>query len=183
VLQVEEGKRFSTPIPTVSHTELERISSARLLEAGPSVPLIVHDVFVAETASKISELQESMRAVSRDVEIFATKLAALEDAADQQTRWHAFSKSEQRVRDAKLEEMLQSCRALKARIDKMEARSNGNFHAYNSFEAVSRKLAELERNQNEAQRVERNAFARMWMFCAAVVLSATIIVASYALTG
>jgi len=183
VLQVEEGKRFSAPIPTISHSELERISSARLLEAGPSVPLIVHDVFVAETASKIGELQESMRAISRDVDIFSKKLAALEDNAEQQARWHAFLKSEQRVRDARLQDMLQSCRALKARIDKMEARANGDFHCYNSFEAVSRKLAELERQQEDAQRVERNAFARMWMFCAAVVLSATIIVASYALTG
>ena len=37
--------------------------------------------------------------------------------------------------------MVRGFRDLKARLDRMEARSGGDYHAYNSFEAVSRKLA------------------------------------------
>jgi hypothetical protein len=183
VLHVNERKRIHSPVPQISRADLERISSKRLLEAGPSVPLIVHDVFVAETASKIETLSDSMRTVARDIDVLTSKLATLQDRADQQHRWYGFAKSAQQVREAKLEECLRHCRDLKGRIDKMDARSGGNFHAYNSFEAVSRKIAELDRCREDAQRVERAALGRTWLFCAAVVLSALIVVSSYAMPG
>ncbi len=65
----------------------------------------------------------------------------------------------------------------------MEARSDGNFHAYNSFEAVSRKLAELEHFKDEAERVERNVTFRAWLFCGALVLAAAIVVVSNIIAG
>lgn len=183
MLHVEKRKRFLSPVPQISRSDLERISSQRLLEAGPSVPLIVHDVFVAETSTKIADVQDSMRTVARDVDVLASKLATLQDRAEQQHRWYGFAKSEQRVRESKLEECLRHCRTLKVRLDKMEARSGGNYHAYNSFEAVSRKLAEFDHLRDEAQRAERNAMARTWLFCGAVLLSAIIVVSSYAIPG
>jgi len=79
--------------------------------------------------------------------------------------------------------MLRHFRELKARLDKMEARHDGNYHAYNSFEGVSRKLAELEHFKDEAQRVERNVTFRAWLFCGALVASAAIIVVSNFVSG
>lgn len=183
MLRVNERKRFSSPVPVISRSDLEKIAKTSLLQAGPSMPLIVRDGFIAETANKIDELQGSTRVLARDVDVLASKVAALHERSDQEHRWYRFRTSEQRARDAKLDEMVRHCRDLKARLDKMDARSNGNFHAYNSFEAVSRKLAELEQFKDEAQRVERGVLVRTWLFSAALVLSALIIVASDVLPG
>ena len=96
----------------------------------------------------------------RDVDELAAKVAELQDASDVEHRWYAFQQSDKRAREAKLDEMLRRCHDLKARLDRMEARNDGNYHAYTSFEAVSRKLAELEHFRDEAQRVERNVTLR-----------------------
>jgi hypothetical protein len=57
--------------------------------------------------------------------------------------------SEARARDLKLEETLRNCRELKARFDRIEARRGGDYHAYNSFEGISRKLGEFDRSIKE----------------------------------
>jgi len=183
VLRVDERKRFSSPVPVNSRSDLEKISTAPRLEAGPAVPLIARDSFVAETATKIDQLQASMRLLARDMDRLSSKVAELEHGANQDQRWYAFQQSEKRIREAKLDEMLRHFRELKARLDKMEARHDGNYHAYNSFEGVSRKLAELEHFKDEAQRVERNVTFRAWLFCGALVASAAIIVASNFVSG
>jgi hypothetical protein len=87
------------------------------------------------------------------------------------------------VREAKLDEMLARYRDLKARLDKMNARNDGDYHAYNSFEAVSRKIAELEDFRDEARRVERNVTFRAWLFCGALAASAVILGVANILTG
>jgi len=157
--------------------------SDQRLDEGPSVPLIARDSFVAETATKIEQLQATMRLLSRDVGELTGKVAELQDATAQDHRWYSFQQSERRAREVRLEEMVRCCRDLKARLDRIEPRSGGDYHAYNSFEAVSRKLAELEHFKVEAQRVERNVTLRAWLFCAALVVAASIIVASNVIAG
>jgi hypothetical protein len=184
VLRVDERKRFSSSIALLSQTGLEKISaSPRIVEVGPSVPLIARDAFVAETAVKIDQLQATIRLLARDVDALAGKVGELEHGANQEQRWYAFQQSEKRAREAKLDEMQRRFREIKARLDRIDARSDGNYHAYNSFEAVSRKLAELEHFKSEAQRVERNVTFRAWLFCGALVASAAILVLSNIFTG
>jgi hypothetical protein len=184
VLRADERKRFSSSIALLSQTGLEKIAAApRIVEVGPSVPLIARDSFVAETAVKIDQLQATIRLLARDIDALSGKVGELEHDSNQEQRWYAFQQSEKRAREAKLDEMLRRFREIKARLDKMDARSNGNYHAYNSFEAVSRKLAELEHFKDEARRVERNVTFRAWLFCGALVASALILVASNLVTG
>jgi hypothetical protein len=147
-------------------------------DTAPSVPLIARDSFVAETASKLEQLQASMRLLSRDFGLLGDKVGALKDASDQEHRWYAFQKSEKRSREAKLEEVVRTCRELKGRLDKIESRSGGNFHAYTSFEAVSRKLAELESFRDEAQRTERRVTIRAWIFCGTMTAALAIVLLS-----
>ena len=184
MLRTNERKRISSSIALISQSGLEKISTIpRLVEAGPSVPLIARDPFVVETATKIDQLQATVRLLARDVDTLAGKLGELEHVANQDHRWYAFQQSEKRVREAKLDEMLLRFRDLKARLDKMNARSDGNFHAYNSFEAVSRKIAELEDFRDEARRVERSVTFRAWLFCGALAASAVILGVANILTG
>ena len=79
------------------------------------------------------------------------------------------------------EELLRGCRDLKARFDRIEARTGGDFHAYNSFEAVSRKIAELETFRDEARRIERTLTLKAWLLCAAIGAAALVIVLANAM--
>jgi hypothetical protein len=183
VLRVDERKRISSSIALLPRSGREEISTVPRLEAGPSVPLIARDAFVVETACRIDQLQATVRLLSQDLDELGQKVAELEHGANQEKRWFAFQQSERRAREAKLDEMLRRFRELKGRLDRMDARSDGNYHAYNSFEAVSRKLAELDHFKDEARRVERNVTFRTWLFCGALVVAAGIILASNVISG
>jgi hypothetical protein len=148
------------------------------LEGAPAVPLISRDSFVAETANKIEQMQASLRLLTREVGELSKAVGDMKSAADQDHRWHAYQENDRKARSAKFEEVLRVCRDLKSRLDRIEPRAGGNYHAYNSFESVSRKLAELESFRDEARRVERNVTRRAWLFSGALVLASVIIVAS-----
>lgn len=185
MLRVGERKGISSSLTLIPRVQLEKTkpTEGATLKPGPSVPLIARDAYVAETSNKLEQLQATVRLLTRDIDQLADKVSELEGTADQDKRWYRFQQSERRGREAKLDEMLRRWRDLKARLDKMDARSGGDYHAYNSFEAVSRKLAELEHFKDEAQRVERRVTLRAWMFCGALALSAVIIAASNIMPG
>jgi hypothetical protein len=178
VLRVEDGR--SRPA-LMSKAAVEKTGPDIRFDVAPSVPLIARDSYVAETASKIEQLQATIRLMSRDLGAVATKVADLQSTAEQEQRWQTFQKSERRSKEIKLEELLRGCRDLKARLDRIEARSSGDFHAYNSFEAVSRKLAELETIRDDAKRMERTLTLKAWLLSAAVGASALVIVLANAL--
>ena len=60
---------------------------------------------------------------------------------------------------------------LKTRLDRMEARSGGDYHSYNSFEAVSRKLGEIERSTNERA---RRKDGRAWLVSGMLIVTAFV---------
>jgi hypothetical protein len=178
VLRVED--RSGRP-SLVSKNAVEKSPPDIRYDIAPSVPLIARDSFVAETASKIEQLQATVRLMSRDVGQLAGKVADLERTADQDKRWHTFQQGDKRSKEAKLDELVRGGRDLKARLDRIDARSSGDFHAYNSFEAVSRKLAELEGFRDEARRIERTLTIKAAMLCAAIGSAALVIVLANAL--
>jgi hypothetical protein len=183
VLRVDSRKGFSSSLPLLSGGGLVKVGTSQRLDSAPAVPLIARDTFVAETATKIDQLQGTVQLLVRDVNALVAKVSGLEDVSDVEHRWYAFQQNAKSAREAKLDEMLRRCQDLKARLDRMDARSNGNYHAYTSFEAVSRKLAELEHFRDEAQRVERKVTLRAWLFCSALALATTIIVVSNVISG
>lgn len=178
MLRVEDGR--SRPA-LLSKAAVEKTGPDIRFDVAPSVPLIARDSYVAETASKIEQMQAAIRLMSRDLGAVATKVADLQSTAEQEQRWQTFQKSERRSKEVKLEELLRGCRDLKARLDRIEARSSGDFHAYNSFEAVSRKLAEFDTLREDARRMERTLTLKAWLLTAAVGASALIIVLANAL--
>jgi hypothetical protein len=183
VLRVDGRKGFSSSLPLLSGSDLVKVGTSQRFDSAPAVPLIARDSFVVETATKIDQLEGTVQLLVRDVNALVAKVAGLQDASDVEHRLYSFQQNAKRAREAKLDEMLRRCHELKARLDRMDARSDGNYHAYTSFEAVSRKLAEFETFRDEAQRVERNVTWRTWLFCSALVLAASIIVASNLIAG
>lgn len=174
MLRVGERKGISQSLTLLPRVHLERTNSAPPLKPGATVPIIAHGSF-SDTSGKIEQMQATIRLLTRDVDQLADKVAELQGTAEQDKRWHTFQQSERRAREAKLDEMLHRWRDLKGRLDKMNARSGGDYHAFNSFEAVSRKIAEFEHFRDEAKRVERTVTMRAWLFCGAIAFSATII--------
>ena len=180
MLRVEDHTS-RTPLFSKNVKALDKITPEIRYDIAPSVQLIARDSFVADTSNKIEQLQASIRLISRDLGQVAGKVGELQENATQETRWQAFDAAEKRNRQDKLDEALRSCRELKARIDKIEWRGNGDYHAYTSFEAVSRKLAELENYKEEARRVERSLTLRAWLLCGAIGSAALILVLANAL--
>jgi DNA repair exonuclease SbcCD ATPase subunit len=178
VLRVEDGRSRPT---LLSKAAIEKSGPDIRFDAAPSVPLIARDSFVAETAGKIEQLQATLRLMSRDLSQVAGKVANLESSSEQEQRWQTFQTSEKRSKEAKLEELVRGLRDLKARLDRIEARTGGDFHAYKSFEAVSRKLAELETLRDDAKRMERTLTLKAWLLTMAVGASALVIVLANAL--
>ena len=130
-------------------------------EVNPPVPTAENNNISAEVVRQLDQLQASVlilqRAVAdladrRTVSDLADRLTKIEEVAGQDHRLHSFLQVQQRAKDDKLAEVTRMCRDLKARLDRIEARSDGDFHTYNTFEAVSRKLGELERPQRHARR-------------------------------
>jgi DNA repair exonuclease SbcCD ATPase subunit len=173
VLRVEERRNRPS---LLSKAAADRIAPEIRYDIAPSVPLIARDSFVAETAGKIEQLQATVRLMSRDLGQLASKVAQLQDASEQDQRWQAFQQNEKRSKQSKLDELLRGCRDLKSRLDKIEQSASGDYHAYNSFEAVSRKLAELETFRDESRRLERSMMMRAWVLFAAVSVTSIAVV-------
>jgi hypothetical protein len=159
----------------------EKLNTLQRHDAPPVIALSARDSpdsFVAETALKIDQLQGSVRILTRDVGQLASKLAELQETAALEDRSYAYLQTEKRARDAKLDEMVRSFRDLKARLDRIEVRSCGDYHAYNSFEAVSRKLAEIEQAAEDAKHSKRGDTFRACMIAGAMIAAAAIIALS-----
>ena len=182
-LKFGERESFATSVPALARSAIEKSASAGVRIDGPAVQLISRDAYVAETSNKIEQLQASMRLLAREVGELTKKVGDVQEVAQQEHRWHAYQESERRSREAKFDELLRSYRDVKARLDRIEPRAGGDFHVYNSFEAVSRKLSELEAFRGEARRVERNVTLRAWLLCGAVMLAASIVVVSNVIAG
>ena len=173
MLRVEERRGRPS---LLSKAAADRIAPEVRFDIAPSVPLIARDSFVAETAGKIEQLQATVRLMSRDLGQLASKVAHLQEASEQDQRWQAFQQNEKRSKQSKLDELLRGCRDLKSRLDKVEQCTGGDYHAYNSFEAVSRKLAELETFRDESRRIERSMMMRAWLLFGAVSVTAIVVV-------
>jgi DNA repair exonuclease SbcCD ATPase subunit len=153
-------------------------ATAQSLEAGSE-----RDNFIAETAVKIDRLQETNRLLVSDVAELVVKVTSLQEACALEDRWYGFHQAEKRVGESKLDEMARCWRDLKARLDKIETRAAGNYHAYQNFAEVSRKLGELEHSREEAKQIGRKAAFRAWLFCGTLLAAAAIMGLSIALAG
>ena len=83
MLRVEE--RRGRPA-LLSKAAIEKTAPDVRYEIAPSVPLIARDSFVAETASKIEQLQATLRLMSRDLGQLASKVADLQESSAQEHR-------------------------------------------------------------------------------------------------
>lgn len=181
MLRVDDRNGFSLLFPRLVRggpEPKEKPPVVQRSEPGPAVPLIARDAFVAETSGKLEQIQATLRLLGRDVDRLTDKVTEIERTADQDHRWLAFERSEKQAKQVKLEDAVRCCRDLKARLDRIETQTGGNHHAYHSFEAVSRKLGQLDDFRAEAKRAERTVVWRARLLCGLIAASFLIVMLS-----
>lgn len=111
--------------------------------SGPAVQLIARDAFVAETAVKLDQMALEMKSLARELQLVKGDIAELRDDASRSYRFSEFLDREHKLRAAKLEDLSRRFDYLKSRFDAIDGNSKGDYQAFQTFEAVSRRLTEL----------------------------------------
>lgn len=144
-------------------------------------PWAARDSFIAETAIKLDRLQARLDRLQADGDAVKRSMAELMESANQVDRLHAFEESLRNARDYKLDELLRSVKDVKARLDTIEGpRATFPSLTYRSFEAIDRKLGELNEFQLRIRKHEKNVTFNALFFLGAACLLATTLVARLA---
>lgn len=169
MLEVGRAGKSLGKSPVVLADVVDRVDFQRL-SAAPAVPLIARDAFVADVAIKLDQLRIEMGSVSRELHAAREEMRELRDDADRTQRFVAFRDNEQRAHSAKFEDVSRRLKDVKERVDRLDCRNGGNFHGYNSLEAVSVKLTELSELQRQFRSVDQKLKLSAGLFCASVLM-------------
>jgi hypothetical protein len=137
-------------------------------DPGPAVQLIARDAFVSETAIKLDQLAIEIKSVGRDIQLLKSDLAEIKDEAAQNFRFSQIIDREHKSRAAKLDELSKRFDYLKARFDAIDGHSKGDYHAFRSFEDVSRRLTELGALERDFRQTKKKLALSVGLFAASV---------------
>ncbi len=169
MLDVRVPERKQSKLPAVLPDPVECVEFQRL-GAAPAVQLIARDSFVSDMAIKLDQLHIEIGGLARELESVKAKIAELREDSDRNHRFSAFQETQQRANADKLDEALRRCKDLRERIERIDSKSSGNYHAYNSLESVSIKLTELSALERQFRNVDHKLKLSAGIFCASVVL-------------
>jgi predicted RNase H-like nuclease (RuvC/YqgF family) len=148
----------------VEHFEIARLQSA------PAVQLIARDPFVADVSIKLDQIRGEVRALGREIEAAKRSITELRADTDRNYRFSTFQDTEQRSRFGKLDELAKRYKEMKGRVDSLEGQTEGDYHSYRNFAAVSKKLTELDAIQRDFKNVHLKLQISAGLFCASVLL-------------
>lgn len=143
---------------------------------GPALPLISRDAYVVETSAKLDVLQRELAAAKVELADMKRKLDFVTEETEQKRRFEHFLESEQRTRAEATDETRRIARELKSRLDRIEAKTGGNYHGYATFEAISKRLTELGDERSAWQRAARDLKINAALLCSGVMAWAVLIV-------
>jgi predicted nuclease with TOPRIM domain len=137
---------------------------------GAAVQLISRDTFVAETSVKLDQLALEMKSLARELQLVKGDVAELRDEASRSYRFSEFLDREHKTRSAKVEDLGRRFDYLKSRFDAIDGNSKGDYHAFQTFEAVSRRLTELGSLEREFRDVSFKLKASVAVFAASLLV-------------
>lgn len=138
--------------------------------SGAAVQLIARDAFVAETAVKLDQLALEMKNLARELQLVKGDIAELRDGASRSYRFSEFLDREHKTRSAKVEDLARRFDYLKSRFDAIDGNSKGDYHAFQTFEAVSRRLTELGSLEREFRDVSFKLKASVAVFAGSLLV-------------
>ena len=137
---------------------------------GAAVQLIARDTFVAETAVKLDQLALEMKNLARELQLVKSDMAELRDEASRSYRFSEFLDREHKTRSVKVEDLARRFDYLKSRFDAIDGNSKGDYHAFQTFEAVSRRLTELGSLEREFRDVSFKLKASVALFAGSLLV-------------
>ena len=144
-------------------------------------PWLGRDGFVAETAVQFDRVQASIARLERELEKSRQLIAEMAEEAGRTRRFQSFEDTLKNSRDYKLGDLQRGMRDLKVRFDAIEGeRSTFAGLTYKSFEAIDKKLTELNAMQGLVARAETSV-RRSTMLLIAVAAFAFAAIAAHIL--
>lgn len=138
--------------------------------SGAAVQLIARDAFVAETAIKLDQMGLEVKSLGREMQLLKGDMAELRDEASRSYRFSEFLDREHKARTTKLEDLARRFDYLKSRFDAIDGNSKGDYHAFQNFEAVSRRLTELGVLERDFRDVAWKLKVSIGVFAATLVI-------------
>lgn len=182
MIELGNQRSLSVKLPSLSHKGvisrkvIEQVDLERL-PAAPTVQLLARDAFVAEVAIKLEQFNAEVKSLARDMELIKGDIAELREDTDRNHRLQTFQEKEQRLKAVRLDDVQRRVAYLKSRLEAIDVRPNGSYSAYNSLEAVSRRLSELGTLERNFRTVERKLEVSTWLFCGSVLAWLLIVLA------
>jgi hypothetical protein len=169
VLEITRQKAKIGRLPPLHNYLVER-QSVEPARPGPAVQLIARDAFVSDTAIKLDQMLIEMKSLGRELQLVKSDIAELRDDSARGYRFSEFLEREHKLRAAKLDELCRRFDYLKTRVDAVDGNSKGDFHAYQTFDAVSRRLTELGSLEREFHQTSWNLKLSTGLFAASLVM-------------
>lgn len=144
--------------------------------SGAAVQLIARDTFVAETAVKLDQMALEMKSLGRELALIKGDIAELRDESTRGYRFSEFLDREHKARTAKVEDLSRRFDYLKSRFDTIDGNSKGDYHAFQNFESVSRRLTELGSLEREFRDVSWKLKLSVGVFAASLLVWASMVV-------
>ncbi|WP_171946471.1 hypothetical protein [Hyphomicrobium sp. CS1GBMeth3] len=145
---------------------------------GPAVQLIARDTFVAETSIKLDQMAIEMKALARELQLIKGDVSELRDEASRNYRFTEFLDREHKSRGNKLDDLGRRFDYLKSRFDAIHGNAKGDYHAFQNFEAVSRRLTELGALERDFRHISWKLKLSVGLFAASLVLWFVVLVTS-----
>jgi hypothetical protein len=141
-------------------------------------PWLGRDGFVAETAVQFDRVQASIARLERELEKSRQLIAEMAEEAGRTRRFQSFEDTLKNSRDYKLGDLQRGLRDLKVRLDAIEGeRSTFAGLTYKSFEAIDKKLTELNAMQGLVARAETSVRRSTVLFVAVAAIAFAAIAA------
>ncbi len=161
---------ISVRSPVLQRYPFEGRVSHERADPGPAVQLIARDVFVSETAIKLDQMLVEIKSLGREIQIIKSDIAELRDDAAQNFRFSQMVDREHKTRTAKLDDLSRRFDYLKTRFDAIDGNSKGDYHAFRSFEDISRRLTELGSIERDFRGVAGKLKLSVALFSASVLV-------------
>lgn len=138
--------------------------------SGAAVQIIARDAFVSETAVKLDQLALEMKGLAGELQLIKGDISELRDEASRSYRFSEFLDRDHKSRSAKVEDLSRRFDYLKSRFDAIDGNSKGDYQAFQSFEAVSRRLTELGVLEREFRDVSFKFKASVALFAGSLLV-------------
>lgn len=157
--------------PSTQYSLAARSQPVLLIPAHRSTEVArsVMDRPATDVALRVEQTHAEVESLRKVLSELKKEISTLKDDTEDNRRFASFQLREQRSRMGLMEDLQRKFTALKGRLDILDSRADGDYHAYNSFEAVSRRLTELDSLERSVRIINRRMTITMAAFGASVI--------------